>query len=310
MPAEPTGSTESAPDSILLPTGPFRDGAVPGRVVEGAVTRRAWRLAAPSETTLALLSPLRDQIAAQGYRVVYDCATSACGGFDFRFALDLFPEPDMHVDLGDFRFLSAERGPGEAVEVVVSRSTGAGYVQITSVRPAALPPVPQALPDPPGADTPAATLPPPARGPATADFTPATGETAGAAPPEILSDIGAGLRANGHVVLSDLIFATGSAELTPGDFASLAALAAWLAENPEARIAFVGHTDAAGGLEANIALSRRRAEAVRRRLIDIHGVPGDRLSAQGVGYLAPRISNATEEGRALNRRVEAVLVGG
>lgn len=294
-PAEPTAAVEAGADSFLLPTAPFAEGAIPGRTVEGVVTRRAWRIATPSTTTLGLLAPLREQLVAQGYRVVFECETAECGGFDFRFALDLLPEPDMHVDLGDFRFLSAEKGVGEAVGLVVSRSSQAGFVQVTEVSPASLPPAPEPIAAPATPLTPAPA--PVVRAP-----------DAPAAPG--LPDIGAALRSAGHAVLPDLVFASGSAELAEGTFASLDALALWLAENPEARVALVGHTDASGGLAANIDLSRQRAEAVRRRLIDSYGAPSDRLTAEGVGYLAPQGSNATEEGRALNRRVEAVLVGG
>jgi OOP family OmpA-OmpF porin len=290
QPAEPTRSQPPAPATYLLPTGPFRDGAIPGRVVEGRVTRRAWRIEAPGTTTLELLAPLRTQLDAQGYRMVFECDTAACGGFDFRFALDVLPEPDMHVDLGDFRFLSAERGPDEVVGLLVSRSARAGFVQVSSVGPATL-------------EAPPAPLPQPVTAPITAPDT-------AAAPPGDLPDIGAPLSARGHVVLSDLVFAPGSAELSVADYGSLTALARWMAENPEARITLVGHTDASGGLAANIDLSRRRAEAVRRRLIDSHGAPADRLSAEGAGFLAPLGNNTTEEGRALNRRVEAVLIGG
>ena len=72
----------------------------------------------------------------------------------------------------------------------------------------------------------------------------------------------------------------------------------------------VGHTDMTGALDANIALSRRRAEAVRERLLRDHGLNRDRIDAQGAGWLAPRASNATKAGRAANRRVEVVVSGG
>jgi OOP family OmpA-OmpF porin len=74
------------------------------------------------------------------------------------------------------------------------------------------------------------------------------------------------------------------------------------------RLALVGHTDDTGDLQANTSVSTRRAQAVRTRLINAHGVASDRIEAQGVGYLAPITSNATAEGRDLNRRVEAVLL--
>jgi outer membrane protein OmpA-like peptidoglycan-associated protein len=69
----------------------------------------------------------------------------------------------------------------------------------------------------------------------------------------------------------------------------------------------VGHTDASGSLAANIAVSERRAEAVAQVLIDRYGVDRDRVTAEGVGFLAPRATNQTEEGRQKNRRVEVVV---
>lgn len=68
----------------------------------------------------------------------------------------------------------------------------------------------------------------------------------------------------------------------------------------------VGHSDTSGDPAANLALSQRRADAVRRALI-AKGVAGDQLTATGIGALSPRYSNATAEGRARNRRVEAVV---
>ncbi len=297
-PAEPSAAAAPVPGSYLLPTGPFRDGAVPGKTLEGRVQRRAWRIEDPEGSTLELVSALRTQLSEAGFRILFDCETRACGGFDFRFGLDILPEPDMHVDLGDFRFLSAERGPGEALGLLVSRSTRTGFVQITTVEPAAFPatppgPVPAPL-SPPPPDLPAAQADEPQAPPSSAAQT----------------EIGAALVAAGHAVLGDLDFAPGSAELAGGSFPSLVALAAWLEANPQGSVALVGHTDASGGLSANIDLSRRRAEAVRRYLIDVLGADGARLEAQGVGYLAPLGSNATDEGRAVNRRVEAVLTSG
>ncbi|MBD3765792.1 MAG: OmpA family protein, partial [Rhodobacterales bacterium] len=129
----------------------------------------------------------------------------------------------------------------------------------------------------------------------------------GAAPdPGAADPLARALRRDGFAVLEDLAFATGSAELARGDIASLAVLAAMLAADPGMRLALVGHTDAAGGLEANIALSRARAVAVRNRLLALGADPA-RVVAEGVGWLAPRATNLTDEGRQRNRRVEAVL---
>ncbi|WP_236951445.1 OmpA family protein [Ketogulonicigenium robustum] len=70
----------------------------------------------------------------------------------------------------------------------------------------------------------------------------------------------------------------------------------------------VGHTDATGALAANQAVSTARAAAVRQRLINENGVNPAQLDAAGAGYLAPRASNADADGRALNRRVEVVVL--
>jgi outer membrane protein OmpA-like peptidoglycan-associated protein len=70
----------------------------------------------------------------------------------------------------------------------------------------------------------------------------------------------------------------------------------------------VGHTDSVGGLSGNIALSKRRAQSVRQRLIDTHGVDPSRLDAEGMGYLSPAASHLTPEGREANRRVEVIVL--
>ncbi|MCX7287755.1 MAG: OmpA family protein [Rhodobacterales bacterium] len=277
------------PGSYPLPLGPFDGITVPQRQVEGAVDQRALQLNAPGMTTLAIMAPLRDQVVSAGFTIILDCQARACGGFDFRYATDVLPEPDMHVDTGDFRFLSAERG-AEAVSILVSRSALSAYVQITQVTaaPAQDPPTAE------GVSVAAVDL-----GDETArDFDRAA--VAG-------SGIGAALDADGAAVLDDLVFASGAATLAEGDYPSLAALAAWLEANPDGTIALVGHTDASGSLTANIALSERRAEAVAQVLIDRFGADGDRITGEGVGFLAPRATNQTDEGRQKNRRVEVVV---
>jgi outer membrane protein OmpA-like peptidoglycan-associated protein len=73
------------------------------------------------------------------------------------------------------------------------------------------------------------------------------------------------------------------------------------------RVFIVGHTDSQGAYEHNMTLSRQRAEAVAAALSSSYRIARDRLYTAGVGYLAPVGSNATDEGRALNRRVELVV---
>jgi OOP family OmpA-OmpF porin len=276
--------------SYDLPTGPFSDGHIPTRTVEGAVSQRAIKLDAPGQTTLALLSPLRKQVIEAGFEVILDCEARTCGGFDFRYGTEILPEPDMHVDLAEFRFLSAQKGE-EAISILVSRSALSGYVQITLVSP-----VPEGLTSPAEPD----------RGMPVIDVRPDAG-LEGGDPAEVDVAIGPALNEFGRAVLADLDFASGAAALTGDDYPSLAAVAAWLEANPDGRVALVGHTDASGSLEANIALSERRAEAVAQVLLDRYGIDRDRIAARGVGFLAPRATNQTEEGRQKNRRVEVVV---
>ncbi len=279
---------EAVPFALVeLPEGPWVGGPPPVVATEGAVTRRAWRI--PGDGTPdALLVPIREALVAEGYSPIFACADRDCGGYDFRFALDLLPAPAMFVDLGNYRYLLAEDGAGARVAVVTSAGSGTGFVHVTAVTPGAPPPV-QAVIAP--AETPADA---PAEAPE--------------APPA--SDAAARLLAEGHVALEGLDFPSGSAAL-PGDrYDSLATLAAFLDANPSATVLLVGHTDAVGTLEANLALSRARAEAVRTRLIGTYGIEAARLRAEGAGYLAPVASHLTPEGQAANRRVEAVLLSG
>ena len=287
-PASTTASRRETLASYALPIGPWQDGQVSSRILEGPLEQSAWRIAAPGITTLQILAPLRDQLVRAGFRTLWECETDACGGFDFRYSIDVMPEPDMHVDLGDFRFLSAIRigvdGP-EAVSLLVSRSAETGFVQIVSVGAALDVTGPQAP-----AEQAAPAAPPEEAGPVL--------------PP---SGLAAVLQDNGSVVLEDLVFKSGSAELGPGPFETLVALAGFLKEDPARTVALVGHTDASGGLAGNTALSRARAASVRERLLTGYAVPAAQITAEGVGYLAPRATNQTEDGRARNRRVEAIL---
>lgn len=79
-----------------------------------------------------------------------------------------------------------------------------------------------------------------------------------------------------------------------------------LVMHPDWKLAINGHTDNVGGTEANLDLSRRRSDAVRRALIERYGIGGERLTTAGFGAAQPKATNDTIEGRAKNRRVELV----
>lgn len=91
---------------------------------------------------------------------------------------------------------------------------------------------------------------------------------------------------------ADALFAVNSDVLKPAARDSLDALARKLAGMEYETVEVVGHTDPTGSASLNDRLSRRRAEAVKRHLIE-QGVPGDRISAQGVGSSMPVVDPAT-----------------
>lgn len=103
-----------------------------------------------------------------------------------------------------------------------------------------------------------------------------------------------------------LLFPSGSSTLTPEAQRRLEEISQALAQDENRNILVQGFTDSTGSEELNLALSQRRAEAVRQFLVS-KGVPPERVQAQGFGEAQPIAPNKSPEGRANNRRVEIVL---
>lgn len=301
--AELTTRVVTGPDSHALATGPYAETGLPVVDLEGQVERQVFRFPGQALTTLQLLTPLREQLVTAGYEILFECDASACGGFDFRFATEVLPAPDMYVDLTDFRFLSAKSGAQDHIGVLVSASANAGFVQM--IRVTSDPDAESLRVSTPGdSSTTGATAQTDAQ---VAPVNPSLNPSATEPDPQPLP-LADSLRVYGHVILSDLSFQTGSSELSSGRYATLEALSTFLLADPTRRVALVGHTDTVGGLPVNITLSRQRAASVRQRLISEYGVPPEQLDAEGMGYLSPIAPNTTPEGRDANRRVEAVLL--
>ena len=103
--------------------------------------------------------------------------------------------------------------------------------------------------------------------------------------------------------LGTVHFNTDQATLTPEDEATLRRAAAAMKANPNLHMRLEGFTDSTGSLPHNASLSDRRAYAVANFLKG-QGIDGSRLTGQGFGPAAPAATNATEAGKADNRRVE------
>lgn len=255
--------------SLALPIGPFQNGAMMTRTVQAPLAQTVYRMALPPQATSQdVMTPLRDQLAAAGFAVDFECETRVCGGFDFRYGMELLPEPDMHVDLGDFRYVLAQRDDA-TISLMVSRSPSYGFVQMTLLGASALP---------------AAKVTESSKSPVLAP-----------------------LNRDQTTVLEDVVFDSASADLAKGDYASLAAVADVLIQNPAQRLIINGYTDSSGNAAANLALSQARANTLRDLLAVQYGIDPARITATGQGDSAPRASNDTPQGRAKNRRVEVVI---
>jgi outer membrane protein OmpA-like peptidoglycan-associated protein len=105
---------------------------------------------------------------------------------------------------------------------------------------------------------------------------------------------------------SDISFDTGSATIKPPMRNVLDPFASSLTNDPNARIAIIGHTDSTGSDAVNNPLSLQRAQSVRDYLT-ARGVPSSRIEIAGHGEREPIADNNSDAGRAKNRRVEIFL---
>lgn len=103
-------------------------------------------------------------------------------------------------------------------------------------------------------------------------------------------------------------FKFGSAELTPEAMKTIEALKVRLDGERPKSIHIEGHTDSVGSLEFNMALSKRRADAVKRALME-RDIQPEIITTSGMAFRFPVASNATKQGRAANRRIEVSLNG-
>ena len=109
------------------------------------------------------------------------------------------------------------------------------------------------------------------------------------------------------IVLDGVVFEFGKATLTPESERVLNIAFNTLNENPGIMVEIHGHTDNIGRPSFNLGLSSRRAESVKQFLVN-KGISPERIATRGFGAVRPIASNATEQGRQQNRRIEFVRV--
>lgn len=112
----------------------------------------------------------------------------------------------------------------------------------------------------------------------------------------------------GKFSTNGILFDSGSANIQPQSYGIIRQVSQALLQVPDMRLNIVGHTDADGSDEANITLSKKRADAVKKALITIYNISGDRLQTDGKGESEPIGDNNTPEGKSQNRRVVFVKI--
>jgi outer membrane protein OmpA-like peptidoglycan-associated protein len=107
--------------------------------------------------------------------------------------------------------------------------------------------------------------------------------------------------------LRGIKFPVGKSTLTPDNFSLMSKVQKAIQSFGQPLVTVEGHTDSTGSTEVNQRLSQERAEAVRAYLVANQTLPSDRISASGYGPDRPLASNATPEGRAVNRRIDVLI---
>ena len=118
------------------------------------------------------------------------------------------------------------------------------------------------------------------------------------------SGIEQSLAKTGHADVYGIYFGFNSDVIRPESEPVLKEIAALMTKHPVWKLHVDGHTDNVGGADFNLALSTRRSAAVKKALVERYRIGAMRLVATGFGLSAPKATNDTLEGRALNRRVE------
>lgn len=279
------GYDQAGYDEFAYPTAPITWDGAPGQArVEGPHTRVLY-VVPDDRAPLEVIRNYQAELTDQGYEPVYECAAEACGPVTpvtkFLYGMKLENAGQMSkmafsMPRADQRYL-VMRAPatGTLVSVYAAFETFDHFPQ-TADKVLVLLDVIEGKPMQRRMELVKAA------------------EMAGA------------LGAEGRVSLYGILFDYDSAALRPESDATLAEIVTLLAGDPGLALFVVGHTDMTGSYDYNLDLSRRRAAAVVAALTGRFGVAADRLEPAGVGPLAPVAQNSTEEGRALNRRVELV----
>jgi outer membrane protein OmpA-like peptidoglycan-associated protein len=241
--------------------------------LEGALTRLTYE-GPQGRSVLEVYRNYEEMLRAAGFETLYSCDRANCG--DIRKDIESGERYMLLWGAGDHRYLAAKlpRSEGDAyVALYVTRNGGGG----------------------------------PAKGRAMVQLD--VIETRPMEGGMVMVDaatLGQDLERDGRVALYGIRFDHDRDTLRPGSAAQIAEIAGLLGQDKTLAVRVVGHTDNQGAADYNAKLSQRRAERVVEALAREHGIDRGRMEPAGVGASEPVASNDSEEGRALNRRVEIV----
>ncbi|MBR0345173.1 MAG: DUF4892 domain-containing protein [Rudaea sp.] len=281
------GYDQRAFDQATFPMGPIASNdkdAPPPKVlkVEGKRTQLFY-LEPEGRSGLEVFANYRDALAKAGMSTLWSCSgDDECGRFFGGRAPEL-----MHLSLSNT--LEARQGVSDAEEaryIVAKLARADGDIQVAVyVADLAFHVPPRA-----GAYVMVSQAKPMDKGMVSVD--------ANALDQSLLS--------TGKAIIYGIYFDFDKADIKPDSKPQLDQIAKLLGDHPDIKLTFTGHTDNQGNADYNLALSRRRADAIVAALVRDYGIAAGRLNAQGMGASAPIASNDTDEGRAKNRRVELV----
>jgi outer membrane protein OmpA-like peptidoglycan-associated protein len=255
-------------DAAKVQAAAFKDGKPTKALrLEGRVSRIAYKTAA-GPSILEVSRNFEQQLTKAGFKTLLACDTDACGGIPFTENVDVLPVPQMWVDGFDYHYFSARKSEsGRDTYAAVITSKNNDEIYTQLV---------------------------------VVQLNAMDNKMVDAAA------MAKGLGDKGHIALYGIYFDTDKTTLKPESRPTLDEIAKLLKNQPKLSVYIVGHTDTQGGYDYNMNLSRGRAQSVAADLVAHYGIDKARLKTAGVGFLAPLASNATEEGRALNRRTELV----
>lgn len=264
-------------DEYTLLTGPVtRENDIgDAEYLEGRITEIVYEIG-PERSTLEVMRNYDNAFKSLGFDILFACSNEVCGGRGFN--LTVVPYiARFGGNHGDQRYRAAKLdGPSGAtyvaLYVVKNLSEGGAHHAWNYARLVVI----------------------------------ETEEMQTALVTVAADEMRSAIAETGAVALYGIQFDFDSAKILSASRPALNEVGKLLLDNGSLGLYVVGHTDNAGSLDYNLDLSRQRAEAVVRDLVEQYGIDPGRLDPRGVGYLAPLASNADEAGRTLNRRVELV----